>query len=131
MLPTPIPVTTQDGINGVIDPAAWLDGSEQSEILVTFEDGTEHLVPTSAMEARMSGGYWLMMNRDDLRERGVDIDTEEDRGTISLSDELVIPVIEEEASVRVVQVPTGAVRVNKTVHTREERVEEPLYEERV
>jgi uncharacterized protein (TIGR02271 family) len=71
------------------------------------------------------------MTQDDLRARGVDVHSNNGVRAEAAKDELVIPVIEEEASVRVERTPLGKVRIRKTVHTHDEQVPGPLYDERV
>lgn len=55
------------------------------------------------------------------------------QGTIEVGqgEELRIPVIREEAVVRTREVERGGVRVHKTVHEREEVIEQPTYHEQV
>jgi len=131
MLPASTPIVTHDGIRGVITPDAWLSGTEQEEIVVTFADGGQHVVPTSALEARISGGYWLNLTQEQLIKIGVNVERSRLENDAPVTDELVIPIIEESADIRIERVPTGRVRIQKTVETRQEQVQETLYDEQV
>jgi len=55
----------------------------------------------------------------------------EEIGNVSDTDTKVIPLVEEELVVQKRAVKTGDVHITKTVHTRDEVVDEPLWEERL
>ena len=89
----------------------------------TFDDGRRVIVPKSALRLSENGVYTLDMPLANLTS-AVD-------GGIEPGQQVVVPVVREELSVGKREVETGRVRVVKTVHEREEVVDEPLLREQV
>lgn len=115
-------VTGENGLRGVIETMTHPWESPEPQALVRLESGQKIAVPTGALTLREDGSYHVPLSREDVERHGSG-----QRG----EDVLVIPVFVEELDVRKRTVETGRVRVTKTVHERQELVDEPLIEERV
>lgn len=130
-LPTPITVTTPDGVRGAIPPTAWMEGAEQAQVLVQWDRGGETYVPSTALQPRDGGGYWLLLSPEELQRLGVDTTASSLASEDGTSGEVVIPVIAESATVSKRRVISGGVRLRKVVHQEDHTFDEPLYDEKV
>jgi uncharacterized protein (TIGR02271 family) len=99
-----------EGVRGTLEaPSGGADGDGRARVLL--EDGRRLWLPPDALERREHG---TLVFRGSFEE---------------LTAAAVIPVMEEELRVGKRVVETGRVRVTKTVHEREEVVDEPLLRE--
>ncbi len=96
----------------------------EEQVLVRLISGRELVLPRSELVEQSPGTYYVDLAPDDL-ERQVGTTTMREGET------LVVPVLEETLAVQKRVVPTGVVRVHKTVREREEVVDEPLMREQV
>jgi stress response protein YsnF len=115
----PTPVIGKDGARGTLVDAVAA-GTDTTHALVQFETGQRVLVPLDALTLQADGSYYyLALSQNELVDgRSV--------GTQHPDDPLVLPVIEEQVVVQRNTRITGRVRISKTVHEREELVDEPL-----
>jgi uncharacterized protein (TIGR02271 family) len=117
-------VTSAGGGRGSIDTSSWpLDGSKP-DVLVQFDDGRRLLVPIAALSRLEDGTYALNLDQAERRDPQA-------AGDEITSQPVVVPVMMEELDVQKRRVETGRVRIHKTVHEREELVDEPLFQEEV
>lgn len=112
-------VTDRDGRRGRIEdfPPAPADG--EAHAIVSLEDGRRIAIPASALRREEDGNYALPLRLSELE------------ATPSPDTPVVIPVVEEQLAVRTRTTQTGGVRIRKTVHTREEQVDEAAFREDV
>lgn len=111
-------------VHGRIDTTVWpVDGS-RSEVLVRLDDGRQVMVPVTALNRHEDGSYVVNLPA------GEDEGQPESR-EVEPGQSVVIPVMTEEVDVYTRMRETGRVRVTKTVHEREELIEEPLFREEV
>jgi uncharacterized protein (TIGR02271 family) len=116
-------VVGNNGLAGSIVQELRSETGEE-QVLVRLISGRELVLPRSELVMQSEGTYYVNLAPEDLeRQLGVAATGE--------SETLVVPVVEESLSVRKRAVPTGVVRVHKTVREREEVVDEPLMRERV
>jgi uncharacterized protein (TIGR02271 family) len=115
-------VTGENGLRGVIETMTHPWESPEPQALVRLDTGQKIVVPTGALRLQEDGSYRVPLSREDVEQH-----RSEQRG----EDAVVIPVIVEELAVQKRTVETGRVRVTKTVHERQELVDEPLLEEKV
>jgi uncharacterized protein (TIGR02271 family) len=99
-----------EGVRGTLEAPAR-EGSEDGRTRVLLADGRRLWLPPGVLERREDGALLFRGSFEELT-AGV-----------------VVPVIEEELRVGKRVVETGRVRVTKTVHEREEVVDEPLMRE--
>jgi uncharacterized protein (TIGR02271 family) len=119
---SPVIVTDKDGLCGVLDTTSQPAGWDDSQALIRLDDGRQVLVPRDRLVLQDDGSYHIPFRLGEL---------EPTQETLSASREtvLTVPVIEEELHVQKRQVETGRTRITKTVHEREEVVDEPLLRE--
>lgn len=114
-------VTGKDGLRGTVK-ASQLQGRGDAQVLIRLENGQEVLVPTPSLVPLADGSYYVSLSLTDLQgymhER-------------QAGETIVVPVIVEDLDVQMRRVETGAVRLTKTVHEREELIDEPLWQEKV
>jgi uncharacterized protein (TIGR02271 family) len=91
-------------------------------VLVRLDHGQEVLVPLNLLVPRGDGSYYLPLGRADLQES---------RSALQTGETVVVPVMVEELDVQIRRVETGAVRLTKTVHEREELFDTPLWHEEI
>ncbi|MES2462663.1 MAG: YsnF/AvaK domain-containing protein [Armatimonadota bacterium] len=127
----------------VIGEGGWrgrLDATPASAtkyVVLHPEDRSPSLIlPFSMMEQGDNGTFHLPLTRSaaaaysqEISNGGASGDTQS--GTGSHTDRIVVPVIEEMIEVRKQMVDTGNVRIVKSVHERQERIDEPLRRETV
>jgi stress response protein YsnF len=130
MLAAAMPVISREGIRGIIRPEAWLTSEAEAQILVTFQNGLEQLIPTAALEPRLDGGYWVDLSSEQLHAIRGDMES----SRVATPDPVsawTIPVLQEEATLRIERTAVAKVRIHKTVHREEVSVREPTYDEDV
>jgi stress response protein YsnF len=91
--------------------------------VVAFADGSRFSVPEAALVARPDGTYQVGL-KDVIRIAQVPAGS-------GAAEELVVPVVAEELSVKKRQVARGGVRVRTRVETREQVIDESLLHEEV
>ncbi len=115
----PIPVISKDGARGRLVDAVSAE-TDTTHALVQFESGQRVLVPLDALTLQADGSYYFLALRQDELVNGRTV------GTQHPDDPLVLPVIAEHVVVQRNTRITGRVRISKTVHEREELIDEPL-----
>jgi uncharacterized protein (TIGR02271 family) len=119
-------LTDRDGTRGFIDEqdAGWDD--ERGQVLVRLEDGRQALVPSDELRHGGDGSLYLPFSLSELTQVARRAsDARRDAGAV------VVPVVAEQLEVQKRKVEGGGVRIRKTVHEREEVVDEPLMREEV
>lgn len=116
-----IPVIGRNGLQGTVDAA---DLGKKGIVAVLLDSGEELSLPVRQIARRPDGTYVL-----DVDETKPDIAPEPSGH--QPAEEMVIPVVEERLSVGKRVVETGKVQIHKTVQTREEIIEEPVFREEV
>jgi uncharacterized protein (TIGR02271 family) len=115
-------VTGKDGLRGtIVEPSQFLSHRE-SQVRVRLDSGREVLVPTEALIRQSDGTYYVSRSLTEL---------EFSTPGMPVRETVVMPVMVEELDVSTRQVETEAVRIIKTVHEREELVDQPLLREEV
>jgi len=116
-------VVGNNGLAGSIVQELRSETGEE-QVLVRLISGRELVIPRSELVLQSEGTYYVNLSPEDLeRQRGAAATGE--------GETLVVPVVEETLSVQKRAVPTGVVRVHKTVREREEVVDQPLMREQV
>jgi hypothetical protein len=110
-------VVRDDGQSGTVVERTSTAG-EGAQLVVAFADGSRFSVPEAALVARPDGTYQVGL-KDGIRIAQAPAGS-------GASEELVVPVVAEELSVKKRQVVRGSVRVRTRVETREEVIDEPL-----
>ncbi len=105
-------VIDRNGLRGTVDKIAPPhESAAGSQVQVRLENGGRVSVPARALIGRDDGTFYFAQSLEDFQ----------------LSDgTVVVPVLEEELEVHKRRVESGGVRVTKTVHEREELVDQPL-----
>jgi uncharacterized protein (TIGR02271 family) len=116
--PTLAEVTGPDGLHGTIDGAP----PDGTAAVIRLDDGRELLAPPGLLERRGERSYYLPLSRAQLPTTAAP-----DRP----HDQVVVPVVREEARIGTRTVETGRVRVRKLVREEEESFDEPLAREEV
>jgi len=114
-------VTGEEGLRGTVE-ASQLQGRGDQQVLIRLDNGQEVLVPTASLVPLADGSYYVSLSLADLQGRLYTRQADETR---------IVPVIVEDLDVQTRPVETGAVRLTKTVHEREELIDEPLWQEKV
>ena len=117
-------VRGKDGWCGTVVPAARHTPSDPEHVCVQLESGAQILVPAAVLIPQQDGGYYVPLRLAELA-------LAHPGGHPDPGHERVIPVLAEELAVQKRVVETGKVRITKTVHGREEVVDEPLVREEV
>jgi uncharacterized protein (TIGR02271 family) len=125
-------LTDRDGLRGFIDESASGAGDERGQVLVRLEDGRQALVPAEEIRRERDGGLYLPFSLSELTQASPRSPVarwaaggRDDGGSV------VVPVVAEQLEVQKRKVEGGGVRIRKTVHEREEVVDEPLMREEV
>jgi uncharacterized protein (TIGR02271 family) len=105
-------VTAKDGLRGKIQQES--SSVFPGRTLVEFDNGQQVYVPNGTLQPQEDGSYYLPLGLSDLDNKPI-----------------VVPVIEEQATISKREITSGLVRINKLVHEREEVVDEPLITEEV
>jgi len=114
-------VTGKEGLRGTVE-ASQVQGRGDQQVLIRLDNGQEVLMPTAALVPLADGSYYVSLSLADLQGR---------MSARQVGETRIVPVIMEELDVQTRQVETGAVRLTKTVHEREELIDEPLWQEKV
>lgn len=96
-------------------------GSPEDRVTIQLENGQTLLVPTDVLQLQKDGSYSLPFS--------LGVSSASHPSTDSNGDRIVVPVLVEELDVQKRKVETGRVRIVKTVHAREQVVDEPLLQE--
>jgi uncharacterized protein (TIGR02271 family) len=116
-------VVGNNGLAGSIVQELRSEAGEE-QVLVRLISGRELVLPRSELVLQSEGTYYVNLAPEDLEQQ-------HSAGAAREGEALVVPVIEERLAVHKRAVPTGVVRVHKTVREREEVVDEPLMREQV
>ncbi|WZP00971.1 YsnF/AvaK domain-containing protein [Isosphaeraceae bacterium EP7] len=120
-------VLGEDGLRGRVEP--WADGnaggtSEAGSAMVLLDDGRRLSVPISLLKDRGDGSFQLLLGAAELGLLRGPAGGEND-------DEIVIPIVAEQAEVSKRTVEAGTVRISKTVRVHDETVNVPLISEQL
>ncbi len=112
-------VTGKDGFRGQILPSTQAQNIQASEpqTLIQMDNGQQVFVPSRLIVRQTDGSFFLPLSAQELTQQSTEA--------------IVLPVIQEQLNVEKRQVQTGGVRVRKTVHQREEVVDETLLHDEV
>ncbi len=117
-------VLGKDGLRGHIQAASPASKPEDNQVLVALENGRQALVPKEALRLQEDGSYFLPLSLAELEQ----VPSERPQESTPV---LVVPVLREELAIEKRHRETGRARITKTVHEREEVVDEPLMREEV
>lgn len=109
-----VPVVREDGVTGQVTRVIT-NGDRPAMVVVRFEDGAELAVAPEMLAADADGSYRLLLAGSQL----------------AIEDDVVIPVVVEEAVVGAKQITRGVVRVHKRVATQEQVIDAALSAEEV
>jgi uncharacterized protein (TIGR02271 family) len=118
-------VIDYDGARGVI---ASHDLNNQEQILITLEGGRRIFVPANLLVERENGTYYIPVSLAEYSQGAQNAGASSDADD---NQQVVLPIIQEEAVVQKRWVETGRVRLSKVINEREETVEEELLREHV
>lgn len=126
---TTFQVITTDGLEGTIEKKWLAESAGGSDVPVRLQNGSTIMVPAEKLERRGADIYLLKLNLREMLDGS-------DRGSSEIRDnergeKIIIPVVVEEAVVEKDIVETGRVRITRTIHEREEIIEEPLLREEI
>lgn len=126
-------LTDRDGLRGFIDEqdAGWDD--QRGQVLVRLEDGRQAMVPADELRHGRDGSLYLPFGLSELTQVSTrPSGAQKARAGGGRGDgSVVVPVVAEQLEVEKRMVEGGGVRIRKTVHEREEVVDEPLMREEV
>ncbi|HEX8686976.1 MAG TPA: YsnF/AvaK domain-containing protein, partial [Pyrinomonadaceae bacterium] len=125
-------LTDKEGLRGFIDEqdAGWDD--KHGQVLVRLEDGRQAMVPAEELRRERDGSLSLPFSLSELTQasqRGPA--AQRGAGAKGAGGAVVVPIVAEQLEVQKRKVEGGGVRIRKTVHEREEVVDEPLMREEV
>ncbi len=118
--PSPEPGVTlrgQDGLTAVVEQVV------DDKLIARLRDGRRILVRRDTLEPTEEGFYLELTTRD--------VDAAVQGQGLEVTDQIVIPVIEESVHVGTEKVDVGQVRIVKRVETRDEEIEHPTTRESV
>ena len=116
-------IQDRDGMRATLEDLAQVQDRSRQDITIRLDDGRRVSVPKNALWVGEDGIYRLDLSLATLTAATTD--------SMAAGEQVVIPVVREEVSVGKREVETGRVRLVKTVHEREEVVDEPLLREQV
>jgi uncharacterized protein (TIGR02271 family) len=120
----PHDVVGEGGLSGIIVSA--IDSQELEHILLRLNGEHEIWVPKNLLEGRPDGTYYVPLSHDQVKAVFAGRDSE------SLTSPIyILPVVAEKLKVGRRKIDTGAVRVHKIVHEKQETVDEPTIREEV
>ena len=125
-------LTDRDGLRGFIDEqdAGWDD--KHGQVLVRLEDGRQAMVPAEELRRERDGSLSLPFSLSELTQVSPRAaDARRGAGAKGDGGAVVVPIVAEQLEVQKRKVEGGGVRIRKTVHEREEVVDEPLMREEV
>jgi uncharacterized protein (TIGR02271 family) len=120
-------VTDADGLRATVTPQDL--ERQDGQVLIRLADGRHILLPTEELRMAEDGGYTVPFSFVEVAEAA---QAGAPHATRAREDRtVVVPVVAEQLEVQKRMVEAGGVRVRKTVHEREEVVDEPLLREEV
>ena len=123
-------VMDRDGMRGFIDETS--PGPSDGQALVRLEDGGQVLVPAEELRGQADGTLFLPFSFSDLTRAARGASGRSHAAGAGLDGgAVIVPIIAEQLEVQKRKVEAGGVRIPKTVHEREEVVDEPLMREEV
>jgi uncharacterized protein (TIGR02271 family) len=123
----PAIVVDSMGREGTIITDRPLAADPEQRVLLLFQSGEQVLVPRQLLVPQADGRYRLKASIEELMvEYGSRLQTGAQQ-----EQALVVPVIEERATVDKRVIETGRVQIHKTVHEHTEVVDQPLQTEQV
>jgi uncharacterized protein (TIGR02271 family) len=122
-------LTDRDGLRGFIDEqdAGWDD--KRGQVLVRLEDGRRALVPAEELRRDRDGSLYLPFSLSELTRAAASPNGARTAADARGDGSVVVPIVAEQLDVQKRRVEAGGVRIRKTVHEREEVVDEPLMRE--
>jgi uncharacterized protein (TIGR02271 family) len=114
-------VLDKNGLQGTFDELERTSANRSSHVLIRFQNGQQVAVPREMLIQQADGRYTLKVSVEELMAV-----YGEGNGQ-----EIVIPVVEEVATVQKRAVEAGTVEIRKTVHERTEVIDVPLHSEEV
>lgn len=123
----PVRVQDVDGAEAILPGAARSTAGHEGQVTLQLDDGHSIVVPGTMLQEQEDGSFYLPLSIRELREAAglpKGAATGDDRVTT------VMPVIEERLDVQK-RVHSTRVRVRKEVHTRDEVIDEPVFQEDV
>jgi uncharacterized protein (TIGR02271 family) len=114
-------VLDKNGLQGTFDELERTSANGSSHVLIRFQNGQQVAVPREMLIQQADGRYTLKVSVEELMAV-----YGEGNGQ-----EIVIPVVEEVATVQKRAVEAGTVEIRKTVHERTEVIDVPLHSEEV
>ncbi len=118
------PVVGKAGLHGTVESVGPTTDQTTDQAHIRLADGQSIIVPLDALVVQEDGSYYLPLSQNDIEQYRTTDETD-------AKQVLVIPVVAEELEIEKRTVPTGRVRLTKTVHEREEVIDEPLLQEDV
>lgn len=122
-------VLDSDGVMGTVALDALQGGA--SQVLITFDGNRRVQTPAEMLTPRDDGSYFLPVSLRELETGIVSLERSADGNVVAVIPPIVIPLVEEQAQLRIRTVETGRVRIQKRVEQTEERVELPVVHEHV
>jgi uncharacterized protein (TIGR02271 family) len=120
--------------SGKVNSGKVNSGEENGTVVILFDNGQHVAVPREMLIRQADGRYTLDVSVEELmasEQNATFADSRVSRGSRGTTEELVIPVIEEQISVQKYSRETGVVEIRKTVHERTEVIDHPLLSEEV
>jgi len=114
-------VLDKNGLQGTFDELDRSSANGNSRVLIRFQNGQRVSVPREMLIQQVDGRYALNVSVEDLMAVHGEANGQE----------IVIPVVEEVATVQKRAVEAGMVEIHKTVHERTEVIDIPLHSEEV
>lgn len=117
----PLTVVDKNGLRGTAVPLSKADAGQtqtSKQVIVTFENGQQVVVDTEMLIRHDQDTYELPLAANDLIGTGQ-------------TEQVVIPLVQENLKVEKQTVTKGLVRIQKTVTEYQETVDEPLLREEV
>jgi uncharacterized protein (TIGR02271 family) len=118
-------VLDKNGLQGTFDELERTSANGSSHVLIRFQSGQQVAVPREMLIQQADGRYTLKVSVEELMAVHGEGNGQE------IGQEIVIPVVEEIATVQKRAVEAGTVEIRKTVHERTEVIDVPLHSEEV
>lgn len=129
----PMVIVDKNGLEGTAIEETALPTDPESRLLVRFENGEQVIVPRELLTRQQDGRYHLAVSIEELlanQEVSGPTDTFYSKSIAPSADateEIVVPITEEQVSVQKRVFETGKVEIRKTVHERTELVDLPVH----
>ena len=120
---TPANVTSYSGLHGKLESPPSAD---DSYYVLTLDNGQIYWIAPDLLVPQADGSYFLPLGEAELELLG-----HLDRPELRHGEQMVIPVVAEQATVRKQSVITGRVKIRKIISQREEIINEELLKEQV